>query len=113
VFTNGDKAHAERVLARLELDGLFEGIFHIALAGYVPKPHPDTFARMVRAHEVAPARTAFFEDTERNLPPAHALGMTTILVGPRAAQSTAPFIDYRTDHLAAFLRSARVQEPRP
>jgi putative hydrolase of the HAD superfamily len=111
VFTNGDRSHAERVLAKLQLDDLFEATFHIALADYIPKPHPKTFARMVQAHDVEPARTAFFEDTERNLTPAHELGMTTVLVGPRAAHSTAPFVTFRTDNLAAFLRSARVQEP--
>jgi putative hydrolase of the HAD superfamily len=106
VFTNGDRRHAERVLAKLELDDLFEDVFHIALADYIPKPHPKTFARMIQAHDVAPAATAFFEDTERNLPPAFELGMTTVLVGPRAAASAAPFVHHRTDNLAAFLDAA-------
>jgi putative hydrolase of the HAD superfamily len=111
VFTNGDKAHAARVLSRLELDDLFEAVFHIALADYIPKPHPKTFERMIQAHHVDPARACFFEDTERNLTPAHALGMTTVLVGPDAMRSAAPFVDYRTDHLADFLTFARVKEP--
>lgn len=113
VFTNGDKRHAERVLARLQLDDLFEAIFHIALADYIPKPHPQTFARMVQAHDVTPASTAFFEDSERNLPPAFDLGMTTVLVGPAAARSTAPFVHHRTDNLAAFLNAALVKETAP
>ena len=75
VFTNGDKAHADRVLAALKLDDLFEAIFHIALADYIPKPHPQTFARMIQAHDVDPARAAFFEDTraqpEAGLRPGH------------------------------------------
>jgi putative hydrolase of the HAD superfamily len=113
VFTNGDKRHAERVLAKLELDGLFEATFHIALADYIPKPHPQTFARMIAAHDLTPASTAFFEDSARNLPPAHALGMTTVLVGPGALQSADPFVQHRTDNLAAFLRTARVKETPP
>jgi putative hydrolase of the HAD superfamily len=111
VFTNGDKSHAERVLRKLELDDLFEATFHIALADYIPKPHPETFARMMAFHDVIPARTAFFEDSARNLAPAHELGMTTVLVGPRAPDSEHPFVHFRTPNLAAFLRSARVQEP--
>ena len=110
VFTNGDKRHAERVLARLKLDDLFEATFHIALADYIPKPHPQTFARMIQAHDVTPTSTAFFEDSARNLPPAHALGMTTVLVGPRALESADPFVHHRTDNLAAFLKAARVKE---
>ena len=113
VFTNGDTRHAERVLAKLKLDDLFEASFHIALADYIPKPHPQTFARMIAAHDVTSASTAFFEDSERNLPPAFDLGMTTVLVGPNAAHSAAPFVHHRTDNLAAFLQAARVQEIRP
>lgn len=111
VFTNGDKAHAERVLRKLELDDLFEATFHIALADYIPKPHPKTFARMIEAHDVVPASTAFFEDTPKNLKPAFELGMTTVLVGPRALDTEEPFVHFRTRHLEPFLRAA--QEIRP
>jgi putative hydrolase of the HAD superfamily len=110
VFTNGDRNHAERVLKKLQLDDLFEATFHIALADYIPKPHPQTFQRMIQAHDVDPTRTAFFEDTERNLPPAYDLGMTTVLVGPNAERSAAPFVVYRTPDLTAFLQAARVKE---
>jgi putative hydrolase of the HAD superfamily len=108
VFTNGDERHAGRVLDKLELADLFEATFHIAAADYVPKPHPATFARMVAAHRVAPAETCFFEDSEKNLAPAASLGMTTVLVGPHAGASTADFVDFRTDALAAFLSQAQV-----
>ena len=110
VFTNGDKRHAERVLKKLELDDLFEATFHIALADYIPKPHPQTFKRMMQAHDVDPKTTAFFEDSARNLPPAFDLGMTTVLVGPHALGTEHPFVHHVTDNLAAFLREARVQE---
>ncbi len=110
VFTNGSAAHAERVLERLEIDALFEATFHIASAGYRPKPHPETFAQVVHEHRIDPPACAFFEDSEKNLAPAAALGMTTILVGPHAAASTAPFVNHRTEDLAAFLGSAKVRE---
>ena len=110
VFTNGDARHAERVLDRLAIADRFEAVFHIADALYVPKPHPDTFARMIAVHDVDPKIAAFFEDSEKNLAPAAALGMTTVLVGPHAAASTAPFVHHRTRHLAPFLAAARVKE---
>ncbi len=110
IFTNGDARHADRVLARLGLADQFEAVFHIASADYVPKPNPQTFARMVREHAVDPHQTAFFEDSERNLAPAATLGMTTVLVGAHAAGSTADFVHYRTDKLAPFLMAARVKE---
>jgi len=106
VFTNGDERHAARVLDKLELADLFEAIFHIAAADYVPKPHPATFARMIAAHAIAPAETCFFEDSEKNLAPAARLGMTTVLVGPHASASTADFVAFRTGSLADFLARA-------
>jgi putative hydrolase of the HAD superfamily len=110
VFTNGDERHAGRVLNHLGLAELFDNVFHIASADYVPKPHPDTFDRLIEAHAIAPKDAAFFEDSEKNLAPAAALGMTTVLVGPHAEGSTAPFVHYRTQRLAPFLNAARVKE---
>ena len=110
IFTNGDERHAGRVLDHLGLADAFEDVFHIASADFVPKPHPDTFDKLIKAHAIAPRAAAFFEDSEKNLAPAAALGMTTILVGPHAEASTAPFVQYRTDKLAPFLDAARVRE---
>ena len=110
VFTNGDARHAARVLAHLGLDHLFEDVFHIAAADYIPKPRPEAFERMIARHDVEPRASAFFEDSERNLEPAAGLGMTTVLVGPAALQSTAPFVQHKTDDLAGFLKSARLKE---
>jgi putative hydrolase of the HAD superfamily len=110
VFTNGDERHATRVLERLGIAHAFEAIFHIAAADYVPKPAPATFARMIAAHAVEPRETCFFEDSEKNLAPAAALGMTTVLIGPHALASTANFVRYRAPALAPFLESARVRE---
>jgi putative hydrolase of the HAD superfamily len=110
IFTNADDVHAERVLNHLGLAHLFADVFHIGSADYVPKPDPATFARIVAAHGVDPKRTAFFEDAERNLAPAAALGMTTVLVGSHAAASTAAFVDHKTDKLASFLNDALLSE---
>ncbi|MHB8528206.1 MAG: pyrimidine 5'-nucleotidase [Caulobacteraceae bacterium] len=112
IFTNADSGHVERVLSRLDLDGLFAEIFHIGSADFVPKPSPEAFASLIEGHAVVASATAFFEDREANLEPAKALGMTTVLVGAQAAASTAPFVDYRTERLAPFLAAARVKERR-
>jgi putative hydrolase of the HAD superfamily len=109
VFTNGDAGHAERVLAALGLSDAFEAVFHIGSAGYIPKPQMRCFELMVAEHTVTAPSAAFFEDSERNLEPAAALGMTTVLVGPHAAASTAPFVDHRAADLTAFLIAAQVR----
>ena len=109
IFTNADDVHAERVLARLGLADLFDEVFHIGSFGFLPKPDPAGFARLAADHGVDPRATAFFEDAERNLAPAADLGMTTVLVGPHAAASTATFVHHRTDSLASFLRGAQLR----
>jgi len=110
IFTNADDKHAERVMAHLGLADLFDDVFHIHSFGFAPKPDPQGFQRMIDAHGIDPETTAFFEDSERNLKPAADLGMTTVLVGPRAAASTAPYVHYRTAKLAPFLTGARLKE---
>ena len=110
IFTNADDVHARRVLSHLGLAHLFDDVFHIGSGDYEPKPSPEAFARMSAAHAIAPAATAFFEDAERNLAPAAALGMTTVLVGAHAAGSSAPFVHHRTAKLAPFLNAAKLKE---
>jgi putative hydrolase of the HAD superfamily len=110
IFTNADDFHARRVLDHLGLAHLFSEIFHIGSADYIPKPDPATFAKISADHAIDPAATAFFEDSERNLAPAAAIGMTTVLVGPHAEASTAEFVHYKTDNLAHFLERAQLRE---
>lgn len=112
IFTNADAVHARRVLERLELSGLFDEVFHIDSFGFTPKPERAGFERMAAEHGVAPARAAFFEDSERNLAPAADLGMTTVLVGAHALTSTAPFVHHRTPALVPFLAAARLRDPK-
>ena len=110
VFTNGSGDHAERVLAKLGVADLFEDIFHIASADYLPKPAVSTFDKMAKAFDLNPKRAVFFEDSERNLEPAAAMGMTTVMVGQHALDSTADFVHHRTSRLPPFLIGARLQE---
>lgn len=110
IFTNADAIHAKRVLERLGLTHLFDDIFDIGSADYVPKPARATFEKINATHGIDPTTAAFFEDSERNLAPAAELGMTTVLVGPHAEASTAPFVRYKTAKLAPFLAQARLKE---
>jgi putative hydrolase of the HAD superfamily len=80
VFTNGDAGYAARVVDRLGLAGLFEGIYDIHAMDYVPKPDPRPYAAMCERHAIEPGRALFIEDMARNLAPAKALGMTTVWI---------------------------------
>lgn len=80
VFTNGTTRHAERVIARLGVEGLFEGIYDIVDADHIPKPTREPYDKFIDLYGVNANRSAFFEDIARNLEVPHALGMTTVLI---------------------------------
>ncbi|HYE48264.1 MAG TPA: pyrimidine 5'-nucleotidase [Azospirillaceae bacterium] len=84
VYTNGSVAHAAKVLARLGIDGRFDGVFDIVAADYVPKPDPRPYATLVEREGIDPARAVMVEDIARNLVPAAALGMATVWVRSEA-----------------------------
>ena len=103
VFTNGDERHAIRLLDHMQMAELFHGVFHLEHADWIPKPALQTFEKMMAVHAVHPGTSAFFEDSPKNLKPAHQLGMKTILVGPKAPANTDPHVDFRSPSLKAFL----------
>jgi putative hydrolase of the HAD superfamily len=117
IFTNGSVAHAERVMNRLGVAGHFAGVFDIVAADYQPKPNPATYAAMVERHNVDPRAAAMFEDLPRNLAPAAALGMTTILVRTTsawaAAEEPGDHVHHDTDDLVAWLEDAGRQRREP
>jgi putative hydrolase of the HAD superfamily len=84
ILTNGTRSHAHAVLERLNIARYFDDVFDIVAAQLEPKPLPQIYRRFLAAHGVNPRRTAMFEDLVRNLSVPHALGMTTVLVMPRA-----------------------------
>jgi len=80
IFTNGSRAHAERVAGKVGVLHLFDGVFDIVDAAYVPKPVPTCYDQFLKAHGVDAVTSAMFEDMPHNLEAPHVLGMTTVLV---------------------------------
>jgi putative hydrolase of the HAD superfamily len=103
VLTNGARCHAGRVLKRIGVGEAFDGVFCIEDMDLVPKPAPATFRRFLAAFGIDPHRAAFFEDTPRNLAPAKALGMTTVLIGDGHGHEIGDWIDHRSPYLLDFL----------
>lgn len=100
VYTNGSRAHADRVIEARGLTGAFDARFGVEDAGYVPKPHRDAFDRVFGAAALQADRAAMFEDEARNLEVPHALGMRTVLVGEA---HKAAHVHHQTPDLTAFL----------
>ena len=103
VFTNGARDYADRVLDRLGVTACFDGVFTIEDADLTPKPAPSTFRHFIERYGFDPHRAAFFEDTPRNLEPAKALGMTTILIGDGHGKPLGDHIDHIAPDLLDFL----------
>ncbi len=107
VYTNGPRGHAERVLARLGLREVVDGIFDITAAGFVPKPREENFQRFLSHSRITPARAVLVEDMARNLVPAARAGMTTVWLRTGyewgAVDHDPAAVHHEIDDLAAWL----------
>ncbi|GAP14372.1 pyrimidine 5'-nucleotidase [Longilinea arvoryzae] len=99
IFTNGDCAHASRVLKTLGLEGLFDGIIDIVALSPYCKPMPEAFEiALARAGCPQPADCVLVDDFANNLAVAHQLGFRTVLIGsPNPAVPFAPAIPRLAD----------------
>ncbi|MCP4383623.1 MAG: pyrimidine 5'-nucleotidase [Hyphomicrobiales bacterium] len=114
IFTNGSRAHAEKVAERLGVTNHFEDIFDIVDSKLMPKPNPQTYDRFIAATGINPSSAAMFEDLSRNLEAPSALGMITALVVPAGIGEVfhedwevegrdAAHVRFLTDDLGSFL----------
>ena len=115
IFTNGSRAHAEKVAERLGFTDHFEDIFDIVRSELLPKPARATYDRFIAETGIAPSRAAMFEDLSRNLEVPAALGMRTVLVVPSPGirelmeddwemeGRDAAYVEYLTEDLGGFL----------
>lgn len=118
IFTNGCRAHAERVAKRLGIFELFDAVADIRTARFSPKPDRAAYAHVLEAFAIDPRRAAMFEDIARNLAEPAALGMTTVLLandspwsrqGPAEPPARDTYVHYATADLADFLSTIRVR----
>lgn len=107
VFTNGDLAYAEKVLARLGILDCFEAVHDIHAMAYHPKPDPRAYHGVCAAYGIDPGQALFVDDMAHNLAPAHALGMLTIWVNNGSERGdhghSAAFIDHEIHNVTDWL----------
>ena len=109
VLTNGARFHAARVLDKLGMGDVFEAVYCIEDMELTPKPAPATFRKFIDRFAIDPRRAVFFEDTPRNLEPAKALSMTTVLIGDGRGKPMGDWIDHRAPDLLEFLQSLSLE----
>ena len=107
IFTNGSVPHAQRVTKQLGIDHLFEGIFDIVAAKFVPKPNPTIYELMVNKYRVDTQTSVMIDDMAKNLIPAANLGISTVWLRPdkewSAKDFSAEHIDEEIDDLKSWL----------
>ncbi len=107
VYTNSSARHAELVLGRLGMQGVFEAVVDITACDYVPKPSIEPMREMCRRLALAPTRAAMVDDIVRNLVPAEALGMATVWMHTDAEwardETAGPHVHHVTRDLLGFL----------
>jgi putative hydrolase of the HAD superfamily len=104
LFTNSSTPFATRMTAHLGLDTILDGIFAIEDADYWPKPAAATYDAFLAKFTVDPKTAIFFEDSEQNLKPARALGMTTVWITRHAEEGAElPHVQHRTHSLRDWL----------
>jgi putative hydrolase of the HAD superfamily len=81
IFTNASRQHAEAVLAQLGVAHHFERIVDVRDVAYESKPQQGAYRRICELLDARPEECLLVEDNVRNLRPAKALGMVTVLVG--------------------------------
>ncbi|MCZ4281596.1 pyrimidine 5'-nucleotidase [Kiloniella laminariae] len=115
IFTNASNIHATNVMNQLGVLHLFEEIYDIADADYIPKPAQFPYDDLIKKHGIDPKQSVFFEDSAKNLEPAAAMGMTTVWVrtdtewAAHGATSEngerSSFIHHETDDLITWLNN--------
>ena len=108
IFTNGSKKHAINVSKQIGIDQLFDDIFDIVEAEFIPKPLLKPYKKLVKKHKIDPKLCVLVEDIARNLKPAYEMGMKTVWIEndePWANKfSDSKFVNYRTNNLSEFLK---------
>jgi len=116
IFTNASAEHARNVLDALRLEDLFSGIIDIVAVDYANKPDRIAYVRALELIGAPdPEACLLADDRSVNLRPAHAMGMTTVLVGPGARQDVDAQIDCLAElpHALPHLLDAGQSDGRP
>ena len=102
VYTNGTVPYAREVLKYRGLAGVFDEIYGVENANYIPKPFPEAYELIFAKAKIIYNRSAMFEDEIRNLKVPFDLGLKTILICDTPTNEN--YVDYSVENLPDFLR---------
>jgi len=107
IFTNADRAHAERVLKVVGLERLFDGILDVHVIAPYCKPMPGSFELALKAAgRPDPASCVLIDDQARITRAAREQGLFAVLMGKDGPSPDADAVIARLTDLPAALQLA-------
>lgn len=111
VYTNGDIPYARKVLQGRGFEGLFDQVYGIESADFVPKPQRIAYETVFAREGLEPERAVMFEDDARNLKVPHEMGMATVHIHPEKQDGA--HIAFHDTALDTFLHRLQGETPPP
>ena len=112
IFTNGSHSHVQNVTKQLGINNLFDGVFAITDANFIPKPHLEPYKKLISKFNLDPKKSILIEDIAHNLEQAKNLGMKTCWLENEEVfakkDADKPYIDYKIKNLPSFLQEINV-----
>ena len=90
ILTNSPDFHADRVIKKLELEGIFQQIFDIKYNNHMGKPHASAFYRALEVLGLQPEEVLFVDDLPRYVEGYLAIGGRGILLDELDAHTDYP-----------------------
>ena len=103
IYTNGTAIYAQEVLKALGILPVFDSIYGVENADYLPKSEASAFEIIFNKDGINPQNAAMFEDDQRNLIAPKSFGMQTVLVVQSHVEKP-NHVDFVTNDLGYFLR---------
>ena len=109
IYTNANLEHVNNILSRIELNDMFDEIFDIKMANYIPKPEEKPYKEIIKKYNLQPSKTAMFDDIAKNLVPAKKLGFTSVWIDigeeniSDDIESSKNYLDFKTKDLTLFI----------
>ena len=114
IYTNANLQHAKSVLERLELSHMFNEIFDVKSANYIPKPEISPYQKIITDFDIDFSTAAMFDDIAKNLVPAKKVGFTSIWIDAGYENfsddiaSSKKYLDYETKNISNFLNEVNI-----
>ncbi len=109
IYTNANKEHVDNVLHKLELENMFDSVFDIKMAGYIPKPEIVSYKKVIDKFNIDPYKSIMFDDIAKNLVPAKNVGFTSVWIDvghenfSDDIKNSKKYLDFKTKDLSMFL----------